>query len=82
MLLSELTTKERVMRQIVDINGLEKLLPLTVHQIRHKLRDPRHPIPHKKCGKRILFDVERVYKWFDQLPGVDKTVGFCCEWSF
>ncbi len=67
------------MRQIVDIYGLQKLLPLTLHQIRHKVRDPHNPIPHKKSGKRLLFDVERVYKWFDQLPGVDKTWGY---WYF
>jgi len=63
------------MRQIVDINGLAELFPLTLHQIRHKVRDPQNPLPHKKCGKRLLFDVERVYKWFDQLPGRDNVIG-------
>jgi hypothetical protein len=33
------------------------------------VRDPINPIPHKKHGKRLLFDVERVFRWFDGLPG-------------
>ena len=58
-------------RQIVDIDGLTARLPLTKNQIYKKIRDPKHPLPYKKTGKRLLFDLERVYKWFDQLPGQD-----------
>ena len=59
------------MRQIVDIQGLSGVLPLTVNQIYKGVRDPVNPIPHKKFGKRLLFDLEKVFKWFDALPGRD-----------
>ena len=61
-------------RQIVDIQGLTEHLPLTVNQIYKAIRRPEHPLPFKKCGKRLLFDVERVYRWFDDLPGRDETI--------
>ena len=60
-------------RQIVDIKGLAGHLPLTIHQIYKGVRDPSNPIPHKKWGKRLMFDLERVFKWFDDLPGKDFT---------
>ena len=28
---------------------------------------------HKKIGKKLYFDIERFYKWFDRMPGVDRT---------
>ena len=61
-------------RQIVDIKGLTEYLPLTVHQIYKAVRDPVNPLPHKKWKKRLLFDIERVFKWFDELPGRDETL--------
>lgn len=63
-------------RQIVDIQGLTKHLPLSVNQIYKAVRRKDYPLPHKKCGKRLLFDLERVYKWFDALPGRDQTCDF------
>lgn len=63
-------------RQIVDINGLSEKLPLTTHQIYKLTRHPKHPIPYKKAGKRLLFDMDRVFKWFDSLPGRDLTGPF------
>ncbi len=48
------------MRQIVDMQGITGILPLTKHQVYKKLRDPIFPIPHRKCGKKIMFDVEKV----------------------
>ena len=60
-------------RQIVRLKGLAKVLPLTEHQIRKAIRRPENPLPFKKFGKLILFDIERVYKWFDSLPGRDET---------
>jgi hypothetical protein len=56
-------------RQITDIKGLTQILPYTVNQLYKAVRDPVNPIPHKKHGKRLLFDVERVFRWFDGLPG-------------
>jgi hypothetical protein len=58
-------------RQITDIKGLTKVLPFTAHQIYKAVRAPVNPLPHKKFGKRLLFDMDRVYKWFDGLPGRD-----------
>jgi hypothetical protein len=58
-------------RRIVDIQGLTGVLPLTVNQIYKGVRNPMNPIPHKKYGKRLLFDLEKVFKWFDALPGRD-----------
>ena len=57
------------MRAIVTIEGLAKVLPLTPSQIYKLIRDPVHPLPFKKCNKRLLFDLERVFHWFDNLPG-------------
>ncbi len=59
------------MRQLVNIEGLTEHLPFSVHQIYKLVRDPVKPIPHKKCGKRLLFDMDKVYRWFDSLPGKD-----------
>lgn len=61
-------------RQIVDIKGLMEILPLTVNQIYKAVRVADNPLPYKKHGRRLLFDVERVYKWFDGLPGRDYTL--------
>lgn len=61
-------------RQIVDIKGLTGYLPLTINQLYKAVRSPVNPIPHKKWGKRLMFDLERVYQWFDNLPGRDNTI--------
>ena len=61
------------MRQVIDIKALTEVLPLTVNQIYKGVRDPVNPIPHKKFGKRLLFDVDKVWKWFDSLPGRDSN---------
>jgi hypothetical protein len=65
-----------VARQICDIKGLTKLLPFTTHQVYKLVRNPENPLPHKKLGRRLLFDLERVYKWLDALPGRDTTTDF------
>ena len=62
------------MRQIVDVKGLMEVLPFTVHQIYKAVRDPKNPLPFKKHGKKLLFDLERVWAWFDGLPGVDRSL--------
>ena len=61
------------MRQFVYIESLKKeVFPDTSINVIYKwVRDPVNPIPHKKCGKRLLFDVEKVFRWFDSLPGKD-----------
>ena len=62
------------MRQIVDLPGLCERFPFTVNQAYKLCRVKKHPLPHKKCGKRLLFDLERVFDWFDSLPGKDHTL--------
>lgn len=67
-------------RQIVRIKGdgtrpgLTDLLPLTERQIRAKMCQLRNPIPYKKSGKVILFDMEQVWAWFDSLPGKGRMI--------
>jgi predicted DNA-binding transcriptional regulator AlpA len=61
-------------RRIVKLKDLPQFLPLTVNQVYKLIRRQENPLPFKKCGKLILFDLERVYKWFDSLPGRDETI--------
>jgi len=61
-------------REIVDIKGLSRHLPLTINQIYKATKHPEFPIPHKKYGKRLLFDLDRVWRWFDALPGRDPVL--------
>ncbi|ACL05865.1 hypothetical protein Dalk_4183 [Desulfatibacillum aliphaticivorans] len=61
-------------RQIVDIKGLSEKMPFTENQLYKLVHKPDNPLPYKKCGKRLLFDLERVYRWFDGLPGKDETL--------
>ena len=63
-------------RQILDIKGLAESpnFPFTEHQIRKLIIRKDYPLPHKKVGKRIFFDLDRVYRWFDSLPGRDKAI--------
>ncbi len=58
-------------RQIVDVKGLTGILPMTSNMIYKAVRNPVRPIPHKKYGKRLMFDVSKVYQWFDSLNGKD-----------
>lgn len=61
-------------RQIVDVKGLTQHLPLSTHQVYKAVHRAEFPIPHKKFGKKLLFDLERVWKWFDSLPGEDNQI--------
>jgi len=58
-------------RQIVDLDGLTERIPLTKPAVYHAIKRREHPLPYKKMGKKLLFDLEKVYKWFDSLPGKD-----------
>jgi hypothetical protein len=62
------------MRQITDIDGLSKILPMTVNQLYKAIRRADYPLPYKKVGKKLLFDVDRVFQWYDSLPGKDNTI--------
>ena len=63
-------------RRIVDTEGLEKRSPWTKHQIYKLCKRPVNPLPHKRLGKRLLFDMRQVWKWFDGLEGRDETEDF------
>jgi hypothetical protein len=61
------------MRRIVNLEQLvtNEFPALTKHQVYKAVRRSVYPLPHKKLGKRLLFDVEKVLRWFDGLPGKD-----------
>lgn len=63
-------------RQIVTIKQLAQRteFPWTEWQIRDLIKRNDCPLPHKKCGKSYLFDLERIWHWFDGLPGRDETI--------
>ena len=61
-------------RRIVDVKGLTQYLPLSTHQVYKAVHHPEYPLPYKKYGKKLLFDLERVWKWFDSLPGKDGVI--------
>ena len=63
-------------RQIVDIKGLAEMseFPWSEHEIRKLIKRSDHPLPWKRIGKKYYFDLERVWKWFDRLPGRDETI--------
>ena len=58
-------------REIVDVEGLSDKTPFSKGQIYKFTKRVENPLPHKKYGKKLYFDMERVYKWFDSLPGKD-----------
>jgi len=59
------------MREILRIDEVAARLSLTKSQIYHLLRHPEHPLPHKKAGKVILMDWQKILAWYDGLPGRD-----------
>jgi hypothetical protein len=61
-------------REIKDLNGFAEIAPFTKHQIYKLIKNPENPLPHKKIGKKLYFDMERFYKWFDRMPGSDRTL--------
>jgi predicted DNA-binding transcriptional regulator AlpA len=65
----------RMPRRIINVDELQAHLPFTKNQIYKAVRHSEYPLPHKKFGKRLLFDLEKVHKWFEALPGRDLTSG-------
>jgi len=47
------------------------MLMFSRHQTYKLVRRPSDPIPHRKIGKHLHFDVEKVLRWFDSQDGVD-----------
>jgi hypothetical protein len=60
-----------VARQVTDTEGIGKVFCFTKHQIYKLVRRPLDPLPHRKIGKHLRFDVEKCWKWFDRQPGRD-----------
>jgi hypothetical protein len=59
-------------RQLTDVSGVAELLCFTAHQVYKLVRRPDDPLPHKKIGKHLRFDIEKVWCWFDRQPGKDR----------
>ena len=59
-------------RQVEDIEGIAERLKLTRNQIYKLVRRPDDPLPHKKIGRNLRFDIEAVWRWFDRQPGRDE----------
>ncbi len=63
-------------RKIVNLSKLIELFQdagWTKAKIYHWTRRHDNPLPHKKNGKCLEFDLEKVYRWWDELPGKDQT---------
>jgi predicted DNA-binding transcriptional regulator AlpA len=58
-------------RNLLTLNELIEKIPLTINQIYKAVRRRDYPLPHRKSGKRLLFDLDEVYTWFDLLPGIN-----------
>lgn len=58
-------------RQITDIEGIGAQFKLSRHQVYKLVRRSNDPLPYKKIGKHLRFDVEKCLKWFDRQPGID-----------
>lgn len=58
-------------RQITDLEGIAERFCFTKHQLYKLVRRPMDPLPHRKIGKHLRFDVEKCFKWFDRQPGQD-----------
>ena len=62
-------------RKILDIDGLMDHLPFTKNQIYKAVHHRENPLPYKKLGRRLLFDLEKVLTWYDGPPGTDHSMG-------
>ena len=60
-------------RRILNLEQLQAHLPFTKSQLYKAVHHPKYPLPHRKFGKRLLFDLEKVQRWFESLPGRDPT---------
>ena len=58
-------------RDVRTIDGLCEALPLSPSQAYKLTKRLDDPLPFKKVGKRLWFDMERVYRWLDRQPGSD-----------
>jgi hypothetical protein len=65
-----------VPRKIVNIKKLVELFQdagWTRSKVYNWMKRAENPLPHKKNGKCYEFDLDKVYRWWDGLPGSDQT---------
>jgi hypothetical protein len=59
-------------REIVNIEKLSEKSPFSKNQIYKLIRKDIDPLPHKKIGRNLYFDLERFYRWYDRQLGRGK----------
>jgi predicted DNA-binding transcriptional regulator AlpA len=58
-------------RQYLKVEGVADMLAMTKNQVYKLVRRPIDPLPHRKIGKQLRFDEERIHQWFLCQPGSD-----------
>jgi predicted DNA-binding transcriptional regulator AlpA len=58
-------------RQYLKIEKVAQIFDMSRHQIYKLVRRPQDPLPHRKIGKHLRFDEERIHQWFLRQPGSD-----------
>lgn len=58
-------------RRYMTIEQLSEYIGLSEHSIRHRVA--RNEIPHRRLGRRLLFDRVLIDHWFTGLPGTGKA---------
>ncbi len=58
-------------RRMLEIQELCEEFPFTRHQVYKLVRRVKSPLPHKKIGRNLYFDKDKIWKWFDMQPGKD-----------
>jgi hypothetical protein len=54
------------------MKGLCQRIPFSQWQIYKAIHRDFDKMPCRKSGKRILFDMEEVYDWYDNLPKAEQ----------
>jgi predicted DNA-binding transcriptional regulator AlpA len=61
-------------RRMLDINELAEILDLSVQTIRNQLCKGTFPIPPKKIGGALRWDIRDVEKYLDNLKPLTKAI--------
>lgn len=57
--------------QYLNIEGAARMLVMSRHQVHKLVRRVQDPLPHRKLGKHLRFEEEKIYQWFLRQPGTD-----------